>query len=351
MGDLEKWFLAHKRDFPWREKKDPYRVWISEVMLQQTRASVVVPYFERWMRLFPDVKALYKASVDEVIKAWEGLGYYSRARSIHRAAQDIVQRFAGIIPASYEELLSLPGFGPYTAGAVLSFGFHKRAVAVDGNVTRVTARYHGIEERIDRPHVKRLIHERVEALLDTEKPWVTAEALIELGASICAPKPRCADCPLRENCRAYSKGNAEALPIKKIEPAPTSLFRIVCIVQHEDHVLVRKCQEGEIMAGLYEFPYVEVPNLSLPQSTIASLAKKFLKTPLAWQRKHPSLSHAFTRYKAHLLPCVFSIKEKTEISPFTWVAIQDLPRYPFSSGHRKVCFSLFSTKEFCKVIL
>ena len=189
MGLLE-WFEANKRVFPWREHPTPYRVWISEVMLQQTRAQVVVSYFDRWMKRFPNVEALAAAPIEEVIKIWEGLGYYSRARNLHKGAQEIVRKHGGRIPNTREALLELPGLGPYTAGAILSFGFHQRATAVDGNVLRVLSRFGWIAEDIGKIAARRKIEALAESLLDEKKPWVSAEALIELGATICLPQPR-----------------------------------------------------------------------------------------------------------------------------------------------------------------
>lgn len=336
MGNLEKWFKEKKREFPWRKEKNPYAVWISEIMLQQTRASVVIPYFERWMRHFPDVKSLYRASIDEVIKLWEGLGYYSRARNLHQAAQEIVHRFSGELPDSLEDLLSLPGFGPYTAAAVLNFGFHKRSAAVDGNVVRVISRYEGIEERVDRSSVRRLITEKVEQLLDSEEPWVTSEALIELGATVCLPNPRCEECPLQPRCRAFVEGKTALLPIKKEDPSPTPLFRYVFIFEHEGEVLIQKQPEGKVMGGLYEFPYVTVKDFASVRSEITKLAFEMIQTPCVWRERLPFILHTFTRYKARLLPCWFTLKEKKETDLGRWVLIDQLNRYAFSSGHKKI---------------
>lgn len=350
MTDLETWFKENKREFPWREQKNPYAVWISEVMLQQTRASVVIPYFERWMRHFPDVKSLYKASIDEVIKLWEGLGYYSRARNLHKASQEIVHRFSGQLPDSLEDLLSLPGFGPYTAAAVLNFGFHKRAAAVDGNVLRVMARYEGIEERIDRPSTRQLITQKVEGLLDLEEPWVTSEALIELGAMVCLPSPRCGQCPLRSNCRAFAEGKTELLPIKKEDPKSTSLFRLVFIFEHEGSVLIQKQPEGKVMAGLYEFPYVEVDDFSVTRSQIARFACEMMQGACFWKERLRPVTHTFTRYKAHLLPCLFSLKSRNEMEIGQWVPIDLLNEFAFSSGHKKISSCIQET-SFVKSLL
>ena len=300
MGELESWFKECRRDFPWRRETTPYRVWISEVMLQQTRASVVIPYFLRWMELFPNVKALYIAPIEQVIKTWEGLGYYSRARNLHAAAKQIVEEFGGEIPDTREALMSIRGFGPYTTGALLSFGFKKRSAAVDGNVLRVISRYFLIEENVVRPSVRRAIEEKAESLLDTEIPWVTAEALIELGATICTPKPRCEDCPLKKGCLALQSGKAESLPIKNIEARSTLLHRTVLVIEHEGSVLVKKGETGKVMADLYEFPYFE--KVKGGRKEILECGRSFFGGEVEWVRKLKDLSHTFTRYKAHLSP-------------------------------------------------
>jgi A/G-specific DNA glycosylase len=227
ISQLHEWFEANQRDFPWRVQKTPYRVLVSEIMLQQTRATVVVPYFEKWMEMFPTVQALAEAPLEQVIKAWEGLGYYSRARRLHAAAIYLVLKFGGSLPETKEDLASIPGLGPYTVGALLSFAFQKRAPAVDGNVARVLARYFLIEENIQKATAKRKLEQLAEKFLDEKKPWVTAEALIELGASICSRKPQCEVCPLQQSCLGRQSGKAEYLPLQGPSASTTSLFRSV----------------------------------------------------------------------------------------------------------------------------
>src|ERR1700722_10190653 len=178
IDSLKDWFVREKRDLPWRENPSPYAVWISEVMLQQTQASVVIPYFERWMARFPTVAVLAEASQGEVIKMWEGLGYYSRVRHLHQAAKDLMYRYAGDLPRTREGLEGIKGIGPYTRGAILSFAFHQKAAAVDGNVLRVLARYFAIEEEIEK--AKKSITELTESILPEEEPWIVMEGLIEL---------------------------------------------------------------------------------------------------------------------------------------------------------------------------
>jgi A/G-specific adenine glycosylase len=330
MRELHEWFYQNRRDFPWRVDPTPYRVWISEVMLQQTRASVVIPYFERWMELFPDVKTLAEAPLEKVIKAWEGLGYYSRARNLHRGAKEILERFQGHIPSSREDLQSIRGIGPYTVGAILSFGFKERAPAVDGNVTRVISRLYLIEENVSKQAVKKKITGVVEEILDEKMPWVSMEALIELGATVCTPKPRCESCPLQKQC--LGKERAEFLPIKNGEKEIEILERTVVWIEAEGKVLVRKGEAGKIMADLYELPYFE--KLSL-EDTLKRLKKDFGFQP-AFVKYLKKASHTFTRYKAYLYPIQFKTEKAEEIPGFQWVLKENLSELPFSSGHRRI---------------
>ena len=325
--ELENWFEENKRNFPWRENPTPYRVWISEVMLQQTRASVVIPYFNKWMELFPNVKALYMASVDEVIKAWEGLGFYSRARNIHKAAAQIVENFGGKIPETYKELISIRGFGPYTVGAILSFAYQKRATAIDGNVIRVITRFFRIEEDVAKASTKKKIEEKTEELLHEEIPWITSEALIELGALVCVPKqPKCKICPLKNKC--LGKEIAEDLPVKKKESPLIHLYRQVHVIEWKGHLLVRKGEKGKVMEDLYEFPYIEGPKTKMMRFSNGEPLK--------------ACSHTFTKYKAHLFPFFIRKKEK---SKGRWVEISKIWELPFSSGHRKILTELIKTDK------
>lgn len=333
---LHKWFRGNQRSFPWREDRTPYRIWISEVMLQQTRASVVVPYFLRWMEFFPDVKTLAEASIEQVIKAWEGLGYYSRARNLHAAARQITEQFGGVIPDSAEALAAIRGFGPYTIGALLSFGFQKRAAAVDGNVIRVLARYFLIEENISKQSTRRNIERLAEASLDQKEPWITAEAWIELGASICLPKPRCEHCPLKDGCLALQAKKADVLPIKNETVQTLALYRFVAVVENNGLFLIRKGKKEKVMADLYEFPYFEVAQGFCSKRKAVEIVGKFLKGKVTFLRLLSERRHAFTRYKAHLYPFWFRAENGVPLSGFEWVSVGRFSFLPFSSGHRKI---------------
>lgn len=336
---LDDWFLENKRSFPWREDPTPYRVWISEVMLQQTRASVVIAYFERWMEQFPTIVSLGTAHIDQVIKAWEGLGYYSRARNIHAAAQMIIRDHGGELPSSKIELAALPGLGPYTVGAILSFGFQKRAVAIDGNVARVIARYAWIEEEISKSSATRKIELAAEELLSQKQPWVSMEALIELGATICTSTPVCERCPLQSKCIAYARGMPTVLPIKAAAPKIEKIARGVAIIESNGHVLVRKNGEG-LMGDLWEFPYYD--KIISPLGIRKKLTHLLGNQPIFLQRLE-MVEHSFTRFIAQLFPYKFQLNEQRVVAGFIWVATKELERLPFSAGHRKLVKQLYTT--------
>lgn len=318
---LRHWFEDNKRDFPWRGNPSPYAVWVSEVMLQQTQASVVVPYFQRWMARFPSIEALAAASIDEVIKLWEGLGYYSRARNLHEGAKFLLEHHSGILPSDPQILAKVKGLGPYTIGAILSFAFHQKAAAVDGNVTRVISRFFCIEQNI---------RQRVEEILPDTEAWVIMEALIELGAKVCARKPRCAECPLVDECRAFHLGKAEELPHKKPRPQTTILEREVLVIYHEEAFLVQKHQGKKVMSGLYEFPYFERGNYAGTLHHCQTLK---------------NVTHTFTRYKSRLFPSLWKADQRHDIEGFEWIKGSELIKLPFSSGHRQILNQLLEFYE------
>ncbi|MEN9653939.1 MAG: putative A/G-specific adenine glycosylase YfhQ [Chlamydiota bacterium] len=301
-------------------------------MLQQTRASVVVPYFLRWMEQFPTMEALASASEEQVIKAWEGLGYYSRVRGALKAARDIVDRFGGTLPQTKEQLRSLPGFGPYTVGACLSFAYQQNAPAIDGNVTRVVTRLALIETCTSLAKTKRAIEEAVRHHLDADsQPWVVMEALIELGATICQTKPQCGLCPIADGCKAKSAGKVSNVPWKAERPEVTVLHRHVAIIEEQGKVWVRKGDSGRIMAGLYEFPYVESP---FEHQSHKEIARALHLGPVTLIRRLASQVHHFTRYKAFLYPVW--LKANASLAGYEQVPIEALRALPFSSGHRRV---------------
>ncbi|MEX0961231.1 MAG: A/G-specific adenine glycosylase [Simkaniaceae bacterium] len=328
---LLNWFKRRKRSFPWREAITPYRVWISEIMLQQTAASYVVEYFNQFMERFPSVEDLAFAKEEEVIKAWEGLGYYSRARNLQKTARIICESYQGTVPSTKEALLALPGIGPYTAGAILSFAFQKKAAAVDGNVLRVMARFHGIEEEIDLPKTKRLIEKMTEEALPEKEAHVVMESLIELGATYCKKRAQCSRCPLISECQAFQKKKVDQIPRKKKQVLLKPLYRFVPILQFDKSVRVIK-REANVMEGLYEFPFIELDEKPIVDLLNEDFLLKKWEIKAQKITQFPSVVHTFTRFKAHLFPALFISETPLE----NMQPIKKLYKLPFSSGHRKV---------------
>lgn len=333
---LKEWFQEKKRDLPWRSNNNPYAVWVSEIMLQQTQVSVVIPYFKRWMQRFPTVKALANAPLDLVIKSWEGLGYYSRARNLHEAAAYVVAQHEGQLPSSAEELKKIKGLGPYTVGAILSFAFHQKAPAVDGNVIRVLARYFSIPEDISKPKTIKNIWALAAALLPEEEPWVVTEALIELGATVCTRKPNCSICPLQKRCQSYRNGLQDVIPFKAAKNKITKLYRSVAIIESAGSLLIRKNEKGKIMSGLQEFPYFESPSEGMQLEALIEKIHAELGLQVSFKSRLDTVSHSFTRYRATLFPIVFETSAMKSTKNHQWLNHEELSRLSFSSGHRKI---------------
>ena len=251
------WYDRVRRDLPWRRTQNPYHIWLSEIMLQQTRVETVKGYYARFLELFPTVEELAGAPEETVLKAWEGLGYYSRARNLQKAAQVIVREHGGVFPSTYEEILALPGVGPYTAGAIGSIAFGLRVPAVDGNVYRVASRFFGVREDVGIPRVQKEIAGLVKESIPQDRPGDYNQALMELGATHCCPgTPACDLCPWNELCDACNEGDAASLPVHEKKKPPKSVEVAVCLLTHEDSVYVTR-REERMLKGLYVFHLIE----------------------------------------------------------------------------------------------
>lgn len=351
LRSLASWFSIVRRPFPWRQNHSPYRVLVSEIMLQQTQASRVIVFFERWMKRFPTIESLALASESQVIKMWEGLGYYSRARALHAIAKRLVDSHQAKIPDNLSDLLALPGIGPYTAGAILSFAFHQRAVAIDANVTRVLMRLLGEQEKKKLPTL-------LEALLPQEKPWMFIEALIELGALVCRRTPECSKCPLSASCHAFATNTH--LCVYSSPKKVTLLFRDVCLFHHDGFYLVTKRCGKRIMSGLFEFPFFESVQDGrtsedliehIHQSCFDTFSDTGMKNAKSsrWEclsnsiecsiihvMPLPIVTHSFTRYRATLYPKILHVSRCFEFKDSQWVSASGLKALPFSSGHKKI---------------
>jgi A/G-specific adenine glycosylase len=259
-NDLISWFKQEQRDLPWRKDKDPYKVWVSEIMLQQTRVDTVIPYFNRFLEWFPTLDVLAAAEEEKVLKAWEGLGYYSRVRNLQSAVKEVQEKYNSVVPDDPKEISSLKGVGPYTAGAILSIAYGIPEPAVDGNVMRVLARILSIWEDIAKPAARKLFEEAVRRLISHDDPSSFNQALMELGALICTPtSPSCLLCPVREHCHGFNEGTQNELPIKtkKSKQRQVQLAAII-LSDGQGKILIHKRSSQGLLANLWEFPNVEI---------------------------------------------------------------------------------------------
>lgn len=340
MNLLRSWFLCQKRDLPWRESATPYSVFVSEIMLQQTQVAVVIPYFYRWIERFPDFKTLAESKEEEVLKLWEGLGYYSRARNLHKGAKYIVEKWSGSMPKEEHLLKEIPGVGPYTVGAIRAFAFKEKAAAVDGNVFRVLSRFFAIQDDIGKIKTQNEIRGLAEKLLPETEPWIIAEALIELGAMICKKVPLCEKCPLNGSCKAYTEDLTHLIPVKEKKTVITPLFRTVLILLQNRQLLLRHVPKGEIMAGLYEFPYIETDENPIPLESLLERTQEQFEVKAQALQKLPETTHSFTRYRVRLSPYLMSCSKQEAPKGYFWADLSQINTFPFSSGHRKILKNL-----------
>jgi A/G-specific adenine glycosylase len=258
--DLISWFKREQRDLPWRKDQDPYKVWVSEIMLQQTRVDTVIPYFNRFVEWFPTIEELADADEDKVLKAWEGLGYYSRVRNLQSAVKEVKEKYQGKVPNTPEEISKLKGVGPYTAGAILSIAYSIPEPAVDGNVMRGLSRILSIWEDIAKPSTRKVFEQAVRELISHEEPSEFNQALMELGALICTPtSPSCLLCPVREHCQAFNEGVQNELPVKTKKTKQRNVDLACAILTDEDgNFLIHKRPPNGLLANLWEIPNVEL---------------------------------------------------------------------------------------------
>ncbi|MBI3947549.1 MAG: A/G-specific adenine glycosylase [Armatimonadetes bacterium] len=295
------WYAANRRELPWRGDPDPYAVWVSEVMLQQTQVRAVVPYFERWMARFPNVQALAEAPLEDVLRCWAGLGYYARARHLHAAARQVVARHGGALPADPDALRALPGIGRYTAGAILSIAFGVAAPILDGNVMRVLSRLFLVEGDPKRGAAHRRLWDLAEMLVAGEQPGELNQALMELGATVCAPEsPECALCPLAAGCRARAEGRAAGLP--QLSPAPATVYQehVSAVIRHDGRVLLAQRPEGALWAGLWEFPRAVRRSAEDLDACARRAAREAVGVAIAVGGRVAVVRHAVTRYRITL---------------------------------------------------
>ncbi|MCS6771748.1 MAG: A/G-specific adenine glycosylase [Kiritimatiellae bacterium] len=342
------WFAANARVLPWRVARTPYRIWISEIMLQQTRVDTVIPYYKKFVSRFPSVQRLARASRDEVLKAWEGLGYYSRARNLHAAAQMIVEKHAGRFPRDLESIRNLPGIGPYTAAAIGSIAFGIRAAAVDGNVVRVLARLTGFEGDLSRSanHIK--VAKMAEELLDPKQPGAFNEALMELGATCCTPRnPDCPACPWGRWCAARELGRPEDFPRRKrAKRIPHREVGAGVVFRRDGRLLIAKRKPGEMLGGLWEFPGGTRECGETIEACIARELKEELDIEVAVGPRLATVYHAFSHFTmdlhAHTCRILKGTPRPVHCADWRWVSLSELDQFAFGRADQKIIETLHS---------
>lgn len=314
-----------RKDFPWQRHKTPYRVWVSEIMLQQTQVNTVIPYFERFMRHFPDLHSLAQATADEVLHLWSGLGYYSRARNLHRSAQLISDQFKGELPKDLTLLQQLPGIGRSTAGAILSSAFQQKAPILDGNVKRLLSRFHAIATAIDEPKTLAQLWTLAEKYTPSQRVADYTQAMMDLGATICTRhNPRCVNCPLAKHCQAHQQGIAQQLPHKKKRRALPTRQATFLIFTHEDKVLLEKRPQNGIWGGLWSLPELS-QKISLAQARDLCV-QQFAIKPLAVKRLE-AFRHSFTHFHLDIFPLYLEIPiyQKIDSVKQIWYSLSQPP--------------------------
>ncbi len=342
VAPLLKWFSENARDLPWRRTRNPYAIWVSEIMLQQTQVKTVIPYWERWMKQLPDVAALAAADEDHVIKLWEGLGYYSRARNLQKAARLISEEHGGRFPSDLGGVLALPGVGRYTGGAICSIAFNQPKPIVDGNVTRVLARLLGIEESTKAKLVSECIWSAAEdlvkhafALQKSRQRNASAfnQAMMELGALVCRPRnPLCGGCPLINHCIARKENKVETIPALAKRVAATKRRFIGFIIVWRGKVFLQRRPSGDVNAGFWEFPNWEVS----ADADAAQLAKANLA--LGQAELFCVLNHSVTRYRNRLEMFLLRVSGKPRLAKLhgEWLSLCEIDKLPLTAAHRKV---------------
>jgi A/G-specific adenine glycosylase len=337
------WFDAHQRDLPWRRDRDPYRIWVSEIMLQQTQVATVIPYFDRFLTAFPTLAALAQADEQDVLRLWAGLGYYRRARDLHRSARQLAEQ--GGFRDDSEALAALPGFGRYTLNAVLSQAFDRRLPILEANSQRVLSRLFG---RVDDPRsgaARRWLWQAAEALLPTRRVGAFNQALMELGALVCTPTaPRCEDCPLAPRCSARIQGRQEEIPARTAAPAITEVHESAVVISRAERVLLVQRPARGRWANLWEFPHGERRPGEDAAAAAVRLAIELTGLNVALGPELLTLTHAITRYRV-VLSCFEAEHSAGDFRPGfylhgLWLAPEELATYPVSAPQRRLISAL-----------
>ncbi len=342
------WYAAHGRVLPWRGLQDPYAIWISEVMLQQTQVATVIPYFQRWMARFPTVEALAAANEQEVLALWEGLGYYRRARALHRAAQEIVAHHHGRLPAEPQALQRLPGIGKYTAHAVAALAFGRDVPALDGNVRRVLARVFAVETPVDTAAGEKALWALAAQHLPPGRAADYNQALMDLGATLCAPRaPRCAQCPVAEFCQARRSGNPEAYPHKQRRQRQPHYTVVAAVIRRDAQVLIAQRPAEGLLGSLWEFPGGKVEHGETLEAALQREIREELGTEITVEAPFGVYRHAYTHFKVtlHAFLCRLAgpAPRPLQAQDVRWVSPAALSDFPMGKIDRQIARRVVET--------
>jgi len=327
------WYEEHKRSLPWREGRNPYFIWLSEIILQQTRVSQGLPYYNRFISHYPTVKALAEAPIDEVLRIWQGLGYYSRARNLHKCAKIIIEEYNGVFPDKFEELQKLPGIGRYTAAAIASVAYNQPVAVVDGNVYRLLARYFGIETDITSTKAYGEFYELAMQNLEHAQPGNYNQAMMEFGAVQCKPKtPDCYDCVLGATCFAKQHGTQDKLPVKSRKTKVRDRYFNYFLIRSGQKILMQQRSANDIWRGLYEFPLVETKSMKSQDEIDHQLLKQLNKWHVVYLVEDKIHRHVLSHQILHVNFVVIEIdhrlKESLQIEKYKWFSLQEAEVLP-----------------------
>lgn len=337
---LLNWFRREARDLPWRNTSDPYLIWISEIMLQQTRVEAVIPYYERFIQAFPAVRDLANAKEDRLLKLWEGLGYYNRAHNLKKGAEWIINQCNGTFPDTVESWLNIPGVGRYTAGAVCSIAYGQAVPLIDGNVKRVFSRLFSVKQNIDDKATQDAMWAAAKMLVPAKNPGDFNQALMELGAMICLPKnPKCIECPVHKLCAAYLKGTPSAFPVRKKKPETPHVQVVAAAIKKNGRYLLGKRPEGKLLAGLWEFPGGKIEPGETPQIALMRELKEELDVQIKVGILLAKVDHAYSHYSVtiELYSCeIVSGKPVTLYhSALKWMTKKQMKNYALPKANLK----------------
>lgn len=348
--ELLSWYAKNKRDLPWRKTKSPYKIWVSEIMLQQTRVDTVIPYYFRFITRFPGVKKLAEADLHEVLKAWEGLGYYSRVRNMHKAAKIIVEKYHGRFPKTFSEIINLPGIGRYTAGAIVSISFQLPVPVVDGNIKRVLARYFEIETEINSTKAQKQFWQLSSDLVPKDSPGNFNQSFMELGATICLPKnPICKNCPIAFSCKTKQKNRQHELPVIHKKP-PVPHFQIGAgLIWRDKKLLITRRRENGLLGGLWEFPGGKQENNETIQDCVRREISEELGIKVRVGHHFMTVKHAYSHFRITLevYICFWLSGEPgcKDCSEHRWVEVEELSAFPFPRANKKIVEKLLEIKQ------